>query len=65
MNILILLFVMNMNMTQRSLNKKAYYNVINNNEKIYIKMELTIYIKNKKQQHIVIKMNNVYKYIYR
>jgi hypothetical protein len=43
-----LLFVMNMNMTQRSLNKKAYYNVINNNEKIYIKMELTIYIKNKK-----------------
>jgi hypothetical protein len=65
MNILILLFVMNMNMTQRSLNKKAYYNVINNNEKIYIKMELTIYIKNKKQQHIVIKMNSVYKYIYR
>jgi hypothetical protein len=52
-------------MTQRSLNKKAYYNVINNNEKIYIKMELTIYIKNKKQQHIVIKMNSVYKYIYR
>jgi acid stress-induced BolA-like protein IbaG/YrbA len=28
--------------------QKTYYNVINNNEKIYIKMELTIYIKNKK-----------------